>query len=277
MTPAASDAYYEMLDTPDTPDVPDAEAFRPTRHVTSTWGSDMQNGAPVSALLVRALERCSPREDSRLSRVVVDLLGPVPMADRVWVRARMKRPGTKIELLTAEMLALGPDGTPRPVAEASGWRFQHDDTSELEFTPTAPLADRSTATKRPLQEHTRDTYIDSIEWYWLNDILMDVPGECWVRSTVDLVAGEAMTPIQRLFSVADVANGMGTRLPPAEWLFLNTDLVVHMHRVPEGEWTGVRSETSYGSDGVGASVATLFDQRGAVASIQQAQLVRRRG
>lgn len=106
---------------------------------------------------------------------------------------------------------------------------------------------------------------------------MDVPGECWVRSTVNLVAGETMTPIERLFSVADVANGMGTRLPPAEWLFLNTDLAVHLHRVPEGEWIGVRSQTSYGSDGVGASVATLFDERGAVASIQQAQLVRRRG
>jgi hypothetical protein len=33
----------------------------------------MQNAAPVSALLVRALERCAPRDDTRLSRVVVDL------------------------------------------------------------------------------------------------------------------------------------------------------------------------------------------------------------
>jgi Thioesterase-like superfamily len=45
---------------------------------------------------------------------------------------------------------------------------------------------------------------------------------------------------------------------------------------PPGDWIGVRAETHYGSDGVGASVGTLFDERGPVAAIQQAQLVRRR-
>src|SRR6476661_5737054 len=78
----------------------------------------MQNAAPVSALLVRALEGCSPRHDTRLSRVAVDLLGPVPVTDQLWVRASVERPGTKIELLEAEMLAPGltgdADRSPRP-------------------------------------------------------------------------------------------------------------------------------------------------------------------
>jgi len=69
---------------------------------------------------------------------------------------------------------------------------------------------------------------------------------------------------------------MGSRLAVTEWLFLNTDLVVHVHRIPEGEWIGVRAETHYGRDGFGASVGTLFDEQGPVAAIQQAQLVRRR-
>jgi acyl-CoA thioesterase len=146
-----TDAYYELID----PDDPLGEKFTASDHVISTWGSTMQNAAPVSALLVRALERCSPRADTRLSRVVVDLLGPVPVTVQLWVRARVDRPGTKIELLSA-------------------------------------------------------------------------------------------------------------------------DLVVHIHRVPEGDWIGVRAETRYGRDGVGASVGTLFDEQGSIAAIQQAQLVRRR-
>ena len=85
-----------------------------------------------------------------------------------------------------------------------------------------------------------------------------------------------MTPLQRLFAVADIANGMGSRLSVAEWLFLNTDLTVHIHRVPEGEWIGVQAENHYGRDGVGVSRGTLFDEHGAVAALQQAQLVRRR-
>ena len=60
-----------------------------------------------------------------------------------------------------------------------------------------------------------------------------------------------MTPLQRLFAVADCANGIGTKLDIRKWTFLNTDLVVHVHRVPEGEWTGIRAETNYGPDGIG--------------------------
>ena len=30
--------------------------------------------------------------------------------------------------------------------------------------------------------------------------------------------------------MADIANGMGSRLSVTEWLFLNTDLTLHIHR-----------------------------------------------
>ena len=43
-----------------------------------------------------------------------------------------------------------------------------------------------------------------------------------------------------------------------------------------GEWVGMRSETMYGPDGVGTTVGTLFDDDGAVGSIQQSVLVRPR-
>jgi Thioesterase-like superfamily len=267
-----SDAYYELVD----PDDPVGEKFSASDHVISTWGSSMQNAAPVSALLVRAVERCSPRHDTRLSRVVVDLPGPVPVSDQLWVRASLERPGTKTELLDAEMLAPGPDGRRRPVAKAVAWRFQEHDTDELFFTPAPPLRPVSEGRARYPDDNSNQTYIQSLDWRWLNDILNDVPAECWARPVVDLVAGETMTPMQRLFAVADIANGMGSRLAVTEWLFLNTDLAVHVHRVPEGDWIGVRAETHYGRDGVGVSRGTLFDEQGPVAAIQQAQLVRRR-
>jgi hypothetical protein len=91
---------------------------------------------------------------------------------------------------------------------------------------------------------------------------------------VDLVKGETMTPLQRLFTVADDANGIGTKLDIRRWTFMNTDLVVHIHRVPEGEWIGIRAETSYGPDGIGTTFGTLFDANGAIGGIQQSVLVR---
>lgn len=49
-----SDAYYELVDAADSR----GEKFRATDLVRSTWSGAIQHGAPVSALLVRALERC---------------------------------------------------------------------------------------------------------------------------------------------------------------------------------------------------------------------------
>ena len=83
-----------------------------------------------------------------------------------------------------------------------------------------------------------------------------------------------MTALERLFAVADDANGIGTKLDIRKWTFMNTDLVVHVHRIPEGEWIGIRAETNYGPDGIGTTIGTLFDESGAVGAIQQSVLVR---
>ncbi|MGO8940466.1 MAG: hypothetical protein ACLQLO_26285, partial [Mycobacterium sp.] len=42
------------------------------------------------------------------------------------------------------------------------------------------------------------------------------------------------------------------------------------------DWIGIRAETSYGPDGIGTTVGTLFDEGGAVGVIQQCVLVRGR-
>ncbi|MGE0215643.1 thioesterase family protein [Mycolicibacterium sp.] len=268
-----TDAYYDLVDTDD----PRGERFTASDHVISTWGPDMQNAAPVSALLVRATERYAARADTRLSRVVVDLLGPVPVTGDLWVRAEVERPGRRIELISAQMLAAGPDGTPRPVATASAWRFLRSEPLALPPSPATPLRPVAEGRRRLPDENTERTYIQSLDWRWLNDILHSEQAECWARPLVDLVAGEEMTPAQRLFAVADIANGMGSRLDTGAYTFLNTDLAVHINRLPDGPWIGVRSENHYGADGVGVSRGMLFDQTGPVAAVQQAQLVRRRG
>lgn len=143
-----TDAYYELIDPADAP----GEKFRATDLARGTWSAAIQHGGPVSGLLVRALERCEHRDDTRLSRVVIDLLGGVPAEGDLWVRSQVQRPGKQIELVSAEMLAPGPDGAPRPVARASGWRLQHQDTRELAHA-AAPLPGPgprpTTATSRP--------------------------------------------------------------------------------------------------------------------------------
>lgn len=267
-----SDSYYELLDAEDTR----GERFTATDLVRSTWSAAIQHGAPVSALLVRALERCAPREDTRLARVTVDLLGGIPAEGDLWLSAQIDRPGKQIELVSAQMLATGPDGQPRPVAKASGWRMQTVDTQALVHTSAPPLRPLSEARARDMAKDWDRNYVHSVDWRWLTARGAEGPGESWLSPTVDLVAGESMSPLQRLFTVADCANGLGTKIDMREWTFLNTDLVVHIHRVPDGEWTGIRAETNYGPDGIGTTLGSLFDESGPVGAIQQSVLVRPR-
>jgi hypothetical protein len=271
-----TDSYYELVEDASDDARALGEKFRATDLVRSTWTAAIQHAAPVSSLLVRALERCEKREDTRLSRVVIDLLGPVPAEGDLWVRPQMQRSGKQIELVSAEMQGLGPDGQPRPVARASGWRLQHLDTTSMAHAAAPLPRPLSEARSRDLAKDWDRNYVHSLDWRWLTKPLNEGAGESWIKPTVDLVKGETMTPLQRLFAVADCANGIGSKIDITKWTFLNTDLAVHVFRIPDGEWIGIRAETNYGPDGIGTTVGTLFDEQGAVGAIQQSVLVRRR-
>ncbi|OCB27260.1 thioesterase family protein [Mycobacterium intracellulare] len=264
------DAYYELIDE----SLVNGERFVATDLVRSTWSHAIQHGAPPSALLVRALERCAQRDDTRLSRVAIDLLGAVPAEGDLWVRSRVERRGKQIELVSAEMLAPGPDSEPRAVARASGWRLKTLDTEAAVHSPASPLRPLADAVSRDLAKDWDRNYVHSVDWRWLTDPRDTGPGESWIKPVVELVKGETLTPLERLFTVADDANGIGTKLDITKWTFMNTDLVVHIHRIPDGEWIGVRAETSYGPDGIGTTFGTLFDQSGAIGGTQQSVLVR---
>ena len=151
------------------------------------------------------------------------------------------------------------------------------DTASAEHTvdpPLEPVADAHVA--ESMDEFWQVGYLQSLDWRWLAEIGCTGPGKVWARPLPALVAGEDMSPLQRLFSVADIANGVGAKLHPSEWTFLNTDLTVHVFRVPEGEWIGVSAETSTGTDGVGMCAGVLYDEKGAVGRIAQTVQIRRR-
>ncbi|RVW03305.1 thioesterase family protein [Rhodococcus spongiicola] len=252
------------------------ERFESTPLTVSTWADTMQHGSPPSALLVRALERCGHRPDTRLTRVVIEILGPVPISE-VEVRSWIDRPGKRVELVVAELWAPGPDGTSRAVARGTAWRMQTADTTAVVHTADGPLAPLSEAREIDMTGPFWDSgYVGSLDWRWLAEIGGPGPGQLWVRPNPVLVEGESMTPSERLFAVVDVSNGVGSKIHPSEWTYLNTDLTVHLFRVPSGEWIGLSSETSYGPDGVGMCAGVIYDEIGAVGRINQTVQVRAR-
>ncbi len=98
----------------------------------------------------------------------------------------------------------------------------------------------------------------------------------WMRPHVHIVDTEPTTPWQRLASVIDSANGIGAVLNPLRFVYMNTDTVMHVHRIPQGDEFGVRARMSVGPDGVGVTTAEIFDRQGYIGSSAQTVLVQRR-
>ena len=263
--------FYLPLDGPDA-DPGVAERYHATFSTTGPWYADAQHGGPPAALLVRAFERCAPRPGTQLSRVTVEVLGPVP-AGEVSVRAYVERPGRSIELLGAEMTAGG-----RVVLRARAWRLASGDTSGVvvgEADPLPPPDGFVSRAGRP--EGWLPGYLDAVEWRWVSGWLAEPgPGVAWARPRTELVAGEPITPWQCLAVVGDSANGIGAPLDLRDWLFVNTELTLHVHRPPQCEWVAVSARTVVGPTGLGTVSALLFDEHGHVGRATQGLVVRPR-
>lgn len=231
----------------------------------------MQHLGPPSALLVRALESLPNGADSQLARVTVEILGPVPIAD-LEVSAAVERPGRSVEMLSATLTADG-----RPAATARGWRIARSDTSPVRTAAGDPLPPPESAAPVGPPDGWHPGYLNAMEWRSVRGGL-DVPGPAtvWARQRVELIAGEAPSALQRLFTVADSGNGASATLDPNRWWFINTELTVHVHRLPEGEWIGLDAATTVGPHGVGTATSVLHDVNGPVAIGAQALMIRPR-
>ena len=254
-------------------DGPDGARFHATASTAGPWFADAQHVGPPSALLARALERLDGAAGTQLARVTVEVLGPVPTGE-VHVTAAVERPGRAIQMLTAEMSA-----GERPVLRARGWKVAAGDTTAVATGAADPLPPPAQAVPQTTwAEGWLPGFIDAAEWRWVAGGPPGTgPGTAWIRQRVPLVEGEKPTPVQRLMVAADCANGIAAPLDLREWLFVNTELTVHLHRPPVGEWIGVDATTVMGPTGAGTVSALLHDEDGHTGRGAQALIVRPRG
>ena len=241
----------------------------PSELTRGPWDPNAQHAGPPSALLARALERCEPREGVRVARLTVEILAPVPIAP-LKVSARVVRPGRSVELL--EAVLEGPDGE---VMRARGWRLAVGDVNadwELEEPP--PGRENAEAleffpTGEAVGWHT------AMEIVFARGRFLDPgPATVWMRPRVPLVEGEPISPLQRTMLAADGGNGVSAPLDWSRFIFINTDLTVHLLRPPEGDWVCLDSVTHV--DGLGMTDTALWDERGRIGRAAQTLLVRER-
>lgn len=251
--------------------VPDGDALIPQPIARAGWYADALHGGPVAAAFARAVERVPFPTDGLVVRLTVDLLRPIP-TEPLNVATRVVREGRRVQVIDATMEQHGVE-----VARASAMRIRLVDMP----VPAHPRRDvipmPEDLTSRDLGEggggewfHTQAVEARFVE----GDFTGPGPATAWMRLTVPLVAGEDPTPLQLIAAVADFGNGL-SRVLPRGWLFINSDLTIHLRRHPAGEWMCLRSRTDLGDHGIGLAQSELFDEAGDLGHALQSLVVDR--
>jgi len=250
----------------------DGDVARPTALARGPWSPHAMHGGAPAALLARTVERHDPGPATFVARMTIDLLRPVPLAP-LTVVARTSRPGKRVQWVEAALMADGVE-----VVRASALRLRTADDLDLPLpAPPGPQLPLPGASKPFEIQFAPDKPVG----FWA---AMDVrqaagswtepgPGAVWFRLRVPIVAGEMPTPLQRVAAAADFGNGVSAALPRGEYLFINPDLSIHLHRCPAGEWIGLDATTAAEPVGVGLARSTLHDEQGPIGTALQALLV----
>lgn len=251
-----------------------AGAWRATEWARSPWGPEALHGGAPAALLARACEGHEDDGSTRLTRLTVELVRPVPSETDLSVEVRTARPGKRIQLLEASLTAGGTE-----VARAVALRIQR---AELEL-PEGSVIEEAVPSPPDGVEPLRP------DWAWtgLHNGGMEIrvvegeffepgPATAWFRLRHTVVPDEAPSPFQRVAAAADFGNGLSQMFGFDGWLFINPDLTVTVFREPEGEWIGLRARTFLDPNGTGLAEADLFDPNGRIGRGTQSLLVAKR-
>ncbi|PNK60186.1 thioesterase family protein [Psychrobacter sp. FDAARGOS_221] len=253
-------SYYQCIERSYTEDGSCIAQYQPTEHAQGAWNDHEQHMAPATGILAHELTLFSPKPNLRMARLSLDILGLIPL-EPFTITTCIIRPGRTIELVEAVMSHGG-----RDCIIARAWRLLTQDSSDVAGLEDVTLSQAPESL--PAWEGMKvwpGGFIKSIS------VVADPkrrPGKgvVWISSDLDMVEAENTTDLVRIMGLVDTANGVVPRSAVAmsemSWGFPNTDLQIHMHRLPQGKWLGIEAVQQYGKDGIGLTSAILHDTKG---------------
>ncbi|MBW3620993.1 MAG: thioesterase family protein [Actinobacteria bacterium] len=244
--------------------------YRSTALTRGPWDEGAQHAGPPSALLGSALETAL---GGPLARVTFEILKPVPIAE-LHVTTTVVRGGRSVRL--AEGVLADGDG---PVMLARAWTIRRADVAlpaELLDPPDTIAPPHEAATKSFFPVPWDEGYHTAMDFRFVSGGFTEPgPARIWMRPRQPLVAGTELTPLQRVLCAADSGNGVSARFESLDWVFINTDLTVHLVRYPAGAWVSLDARTTLEPDGVGLARSVLRDEAGVIGHALQSLFIAR--
>jgi hypothetical protein len=252
---------------------PDGDWLVASELTRGPWDPGSQHAGPPSALVARAIERCGEPEGFQVGRITMEIMRPVPIG-RLRARASVVRPGRSVELIEATL-----EGEEGELMRALAWRLR---TRPVELSPAPAEEPPPPGPEQGEEKGFFDTgqdvgYHTAMDYRFVEGGFLEAgPATVWMRMRQPLVEGEETTPLQRVLVAADSGNGVSAALDVSRFLFINTDLSVHLLRMPVGEWVCLEARTYPEPNGVGLADTALYDERGRIGRAAQTLLVRAR-
>jgi hypothetical protein len=255
--------------------LPDGDRFVPTELTRGPWDPGAQHAGPPAALLGRAIERRDGHAGMRVARATFEILRPVPIAPLELTTTTL-RAGRSVELVSASLATQGTE-----VMRVMAVRIR---TTRLDLPdrgpPAGPAAPAGPEHGKPLEFFPTGVdlgYHVGMEWSFVEGAFLEAgPATVWMRMRYPLLPEEEPSPLQRVLIAADSGNGVSAVLDWRRWLFVNTDLTVHLHRQPVGEWVCLQARTTVDPAGIGLAESVIHDRDGPVARGLQSLFVAKR-
>lgn len=208
------------------------------------------------------------------------------------VDVEVTRGGRRVDMVEATLASA--DG--EPIVRARAWRLLRRDVAipaGLSSTePGSPAHEAGRPSGEPgsptLPEELERTEVffptgHNVGYHAAMDVrfvrgsfVTDGPAVAWMRALHPLVAGEEMSPLQRVLVAADSGNGISSTLDFHKYVFINVDLTVHLSRMPAGEWVCLDAVTCPEPHGAGISDTQLRDELGPIGRAAQTLLISER-
>jgi Acyl-CoA thioesterase C-terminal domain/Acyl-CoA thioesterase N-terminal domain len=243
------------------------ETFVPTGHARGPWDPGQLHGGAPGALLAEALQE----EGYLVARLTFDFLGAVPLAP-LTVSARTTKPGRNLQMAEAE---LSHDG--RVIVRAHAVRLRRGEVELPEPPATGPppaAPESGHLDPFPTGDGPGEGFhLTAMEIRFIDGDYGRGPARAWFRLARPLVDDRPASPLARIVAAADFGNGISRIVDFERYLFVNTDLTVHVHREPEGEWVLLDARTLLEPHGAGLARSILSDERGQIGRAAQSLFV----
>jgi hypothetical protein len=231
----------------------DGGRMQPSELCRSPWSKDAINGVALGALLAHGFEEPLRTGTMQLSRLTIDILGPVPRGP-LELRVEAVRSGRQFALWQAELI----DQSGRAGARAHAQFVRSTITPKLSEPLIWPMPEELDESLRSMPKgfFGGAAQVKPVR----GGVTKSGPGTLWAKTNVEVIAGTPLTPLTRAAIISDWGNGLGSVLPRGEYTFANLDIGINFLRMPESEWLLIDSHTLSAGNGHGL-VRNIFGDR----------------